>query len=303
MNINLPVVFSDQSTKLDYLPTFLFTHYLDNLFNTYNICKYDYDNIIEHYFLEINVYDLTYKISNNFYTKILHCQEPIIIIPINLQFINMIEDNTTDNTILIGHANLIIIDKIKGVIELFEPHGTNFNHVNNLQYNTELLIEKTIKNIFPLYNHFVFHNVFTYCYLLPGVQGDDSYCLAWTLLLLELKILNPTVETSELLNIIRKMGYNNAIDYIRRYIFKIESTHTINLKKTSEYPVYILNLQLTDIIDKSQLYKRIFKLLNLYKQNVKLNNIKNNHIIFRELSYYMNIPDFNTLLIKFFKKF
>lgn len=303
MNINLPVVFSDQSTKLDYLPTFLFTHYLDNLLDNYNICKYDYDNIIEHYFLEINVYDLTYKISNKFYTKLINCQEPIIIVPINLQFINMIENNTTTSNILVGHSNLIIIDRIKGVIELFEPHGANFKHSNKLQYNTELLIEKTIKNILPQYNDYVFRNIFTYCYLLPGVQGDDSYCLAWTLLLIELKILNPTIETSELLNVIRKMGYNNAIDYIRRYIYKIESTHTIDLKDTSEYPIYILNLKLTDILDKSQLYKRIFELLNLYKQNVKLNNIKNNHIILRELSYYMNIPDFNTLLIKFFKTF
>jgi hypothetical protein len=88
----------------------------------------------------------------------------------------------------IGHTNVVVYDKIKCVINLFEPHGKEFMGYNPLKIDISGIIHYYINELF---------NVKATLFKVSGLQGKQNsvypnagHCTAWSLLFVELEDLN-----------------------------------------------------------------------------------------------------------------
>jgi len=300
----------------------IFVNYINRLFkNRKSVCSINTDTINQH-FIEIDVVDLTYKMSNNFYHQLNKCKSKnvrFIMIPINLRLPNTFENNLIDFKTT-GHSNIIIIDNHNFTIELFEPHGKEYyGHLHyNLLFDIEKLIYTVILSILPTESAFyTFVNVYESCPYL-GIQKDDSFCLAWSLFLAELKLLNPNINTTYIVTIISSWSRDFSINYIKKYIGYIETLNLQNNKLISAFSDYSINLNLSDIINPELIKQRILYLLNTYT-NIN-NEIKYNYIfsspfsenkknpvlklkeklIFNELTSYQTLPEFHNIFLNYF---
>ena len=175
------------------------------------------------------------------------------------------------------HANIIIFDKTRGILERFEPYG-------KLPYleSDELdeMIEKEIGKYFSDYlkkkkkkleyfsrtksmNDVSFQTISKDEELPVRKYGDPvGYCLAWTFWYLEMRIKNPDIHPRKLIKksveLINKKGKSiySFIDFIRNYASKLDS-----LKN---------NLLLDSGIEKYYLYNMV---LNQNNQNKLLKNM------------------------------
>ena len=105
------------------------------------------------------------------------------------------------------HANLLIIDLEKRIIERFEPYG-------EIYYSSTLMIDTTLNDELAIPNNLKYISIQPY----PGFQtksneldvknrsqGDpDGFCLAWCFLFLELKLELEELESIEIIKIINK---------------------------------------------------------------------------------------------------
>ena len=309
--IEIPDVSKFQPTPRTFLNADIFTNYIDFLLVFHNVCKFN-SGVVDHYFLEIDITTLMYKISNDFYINMSLCHNRYIIIPIHLRVPNT--DRTLDYT-TVGHSNFVIIDRKSKIIELFEPHG-----VGLMGIDTDTVIETTIHNIFPVYSSFNFTNMSSLCY--AGIQGDNNLCLAWSLLLIDIKLLNDDIDSPYIISLIKSMGENVDL-YLRKYIGGIEQ-FPLQPKTFSEYQTghVIKNdniLRLHDVIPHTVILGRINTLLSEYQQVVyDINLIRlfetdiydektkslqlESKLILQELMIYNDFPDFNNILLDFFKK-
>ena len=264
-NLKYPNVNNYNQTTEFLLNTGIFVNYINKLFkNRKSVCSFT-PNTIEQHFIQIDVLNLTYKISNNFHHYLDSCYKKntrFFIIPINLRFPNTFENETNQQTV--GHSNLIIIDNQNSTIEFFEPHGVQYyGEVHKqLLYDTEKLIEKVILNILPSqFSLYTFTNVYKVCPYV-GIQQNDEFCLAWSLFLVELKLLNPNMETSYIVTIISSWNREFTLDYIKKYIGYIETLNLPN-KIPMAFPYHYINLHLSDIINPELIKQRIIYLLIL----------------------------------------
>jgi hypothetical protein len=88
----------------------------------------------------------------------------------------------------IGHTNVVVYDKIKCVINLFEPHGKEFMGYNPLKIDISGIIHYYINELF---------NVKATLFRVSGLQGKQNtlfpnagHCTAWSLLYVEFKDFN-----------------------------------------------------------------------------------------------------------------
>lgn len=169
---------------------------------------------------------LSFKLSND---------SRFIIIPLGIEIESM------------SHANMIIIDKEKKIIERFEPNGQNYPR--NLNYNPELL-DSILKNIFSqILVDYKYNNPKQY---LPTVGfqmletlddnkcakiGDpNGFCAIWCVWWTEQKISNPDIESSELAyKLINQIKISNKSfkNLIRNYSQKVINIRDDILKKYS----------------------------------------------------------------------
>lgn len=92
-----------------------------------------------------------------------------------------------------GHANAIFIDKTNKKIELFEPHGSDFEF--ELINTINELLQKAFSTLLPDYT---FVPSTTICpFLGPQSKSKDKYCLTWSMLYLKYRLkypeMNPTI--------------------------------------------------------------------------------------------------------------
>jgi hypothetical protein len=323
--LSAPDVRNYKETSLKSLPSNIFVNYIDILLNTHSelVCNIDLPNINE-YFIEINVTNLTYKISNNFLLFLKSCTKELFIIPINLRFPSTFE--TTQNPYINtdGHSNIVIIDNKYQTIEFFEPHGIQYNG-SNILYNIQLIIENVMTEVLPLESRFyTFKNVYSQCPYF-GVQTNDSLCLAWSLLFIELRLINRKYLAEDIINIITtKLLDKKALTlqvYLSKYIsYVLDKINKLLSSKQNyqSYPSnYLFNLNLNDIIvNPQQIRNRILLLLVEYndislqiKMDTILNNTNDNieirknkrKIIFNELISYKNLEEFQDIFLNYFE--
>ncbi|NDC95790.1 hypothetical protein EB118_21500 [bacterium] len=298
-------------TSLNYLTEDIFVQYLDILFKRKlgkHVCSTKLLSSNE-YFIKIDITNLLINVSNKLLDKFREClldpRTNYFIIPIHLRFPVYYQHNddtvstfdTADTTM--GHSNTVIINKGNREIELFEPHGEYFKG-HPIQINTNLLIKSTLNKLLPFTQDFTFKNAFQECgYLAP--QTSDSYCLAWTLMYIELKLLNNDFTTEEVFTLFNKVfdSEKQKVTYIKRYISYLKTQiDNYNIKPTSSYPDYYYPLrQLDPFVNNVHLKLRIVGLLYIYR---KLENNNKRKVILNELIGYKNYTKFEDIFYNFF---
>jgi hypothetical protein len=150
-------------------------------------------------------------------------------------YFSFIIDKKTENSI--SHANIVIIDLHKKTIERFEPYGY-IRKVNNEIHPIDVIFENKLLKILELTD---------FKYLAPfdispkiGLQFKaDAYggmCVTFTMLYLQLRIMNPDIIQNELINYLLKKSKKELITLVLRYAKFVE----ITLKKY-DYQIYTHN--------------------------------------------------------------
>ena len=319
-----------------YLPTYdmalnddVFVSYINKLFMTYNkkICSVQLKELNQ-YFIEINVTDVTYKLSENFRNKLKVCAEEnidILILPITLCYPNVYDLDSKQKFKTVKHSNVVIIDNINQKIEYFEPHGITYKGYV-LQFDTEKLIRSflsSIMDIIPIqFFSYEFKNVFDSCPYMSVQRNMDTFCLAWSLLFIELKILNRLVSANDIIMNITLLDDTILLDYIKKYVSYVKSTFKSAPNIRDAYPELqiqqydtnindFVDMSINDIVDKNVLIERIQKLIEEFKktdlailvknldieENPQVKELKRKRkLIFNELASYSNFTDFYNLL-------
>jgi hypothetical protein len=149
-----------------------------------------------------------------------------IIIPIRIISFN------TKGTI--GHTNVVVYDKIKCVINLFEPHGKEFMGYNPLKIDISGIIHYYINELF---------NVKATLCKVKGLQGKQNsvypnagHCTAWSLLFVELEDLNFLNEKDPVFldNFIRKY-----ITLVKNSCTKLKLVQNIESKNITKIKINI----------------------------------------------------------------
>jgi hypothetical protein len=299
--------------NLDALPTNIYVNYIDVLLLKYKnlVCNTTNISRLSEYFIEIDVANLTFKFSEHFKILLNNCKstkKQIYIIPIHLRFPTTFETNGNPDFITQGHSNTVIIDNKYHTIEFFEPHGGVYK--GGLPFDTEKIIKHVLSYIFPSRTErYVFENVYSRCPSL-GVQKNDNMCLAWSLLFIELRLMNRKWLASDIIIDISDL----SLDYLQRYLtYVMTQLNQTNIKNTFySYPeTKIFGLSLNDVIPTEILTIRIKNLLEQYdflSQLLSLHLVEplefqnKRKIVFNELISYRNFDSFHDILINHFDK-
>jgi hypothetical protein len=179
---------------------------------------------------------------------------------------NLINKNTSDKlyTIIflslkyenLLHANLLIYNHKRKIIERFEPYGKCYNiNIDNI-LEEELTWNTNYKYIKP--NNYLPYSGFqtisdenNITNLKPGDFG--GFCLAWCIWYIETKLLNPTLNSSLLVRkLINKLNNQNIKynEYIRIYADKINNNRISYLNKIGINNKYVNNIYYSDNINK-----------------------------------------------------
>ena len=312
--MDFPVII-ESNNKMEILNTEVFTQYLDLLFQKEykdrSVCSTNLVALNE-YFMEVNISEGTYKISNYLLTLYHQCQMRNVrffIMPIYLIFPQIY--NGTEYSILqsTGHSNAIIIDTELKIIEWFEPHGEVYTGHLFLTFNTEKIIKYILNEIFPgILNEnfpgteqvYKFKNALASCsYLAPQRDNRDTYCLGWSLLYIELKLLNPMLSSDIIFKLFDEKFNTNEkkLIYIQQYIIYVENSVKQAVSKLHSLYKKGIAFNFDDIIiNTNKLEERIILLLQLYKNETNLNKRSG---IFYELMGYSKYSSFHNLLFVF----
>jgi len=290
----------------------ILSRYIDILLNrnSRNICKFDIDT--EEYYIDIDVFKTSYRVSDLLRIALDKCRKlekkkRFYLLPIALRFPTRIEDNL--NSYISGHFNVIVIDNLYQTIEFFEPHGEIYNGGHLV--DTEKVIKYVINEMLPEISDYVFTNSSNVC--LKGFQKNDRYCVAWGLLFIELRLLNPSFLSQDIINIFSNF-LSMEPSYIEKYITFIYSQVSYLPEKKSSLKKNIYNLSIDNIINPSDIELRIKSLVyslkkiqyNINQYNIQyslesildvndiiINNLKNSRkIIFNELVQYKEYNNF-----------
>jgi len=124
-----------------------------------------------------------------------------------------------------GHSNIIIIDNFKKTIERFEPYGHTYITENS---------SKMIKNIDNKFNSLLkILNLNDYKYLSPidispkiglQIKADfyDGMCSIYSLIYLQLRLMNPDIDQIVIINYLKSKEKNNILDIILKYTRYVE---------------------------------------------------------------------------------
>jgi len=303
------------------LNDWLFSDYFDNLFLNFifyaqwDYCFLHYDNI-EEYFLRINLSNLKFIISNNTVNQIKSCikNKKIIILPIRLDLLEIqldynisYPDHQEEKSFHNAHSNLLIIDSQNEIIEFFEPHGIILQHTYSNIINLQESIENFLKYTFDI--DYTFVNIANICPI--GLQAYQSYinpnaghCLVWSAYLITVRLMNAHYKeisydktTSQTLNeILINHFSNNADQIIRQFFSYIESCINITSRPYSSTRDSTYNL-LNYIQDTRTIEDRLRHLIRTYFVNAFFYH-RDFKIIFREITSYKNLPNFDTIFVE-----
>ena len=169
--------------------------------------------------LYIHLFDYSVmKIPNNFAEIVNGCNKRFVIINVNVLLHPKINRNQSGVIVDIkfesGHANLMIIDKLKKEIEYFEPHGGLYNCIDKIGN----IIIDILKN--DKYRYFCESDYLPF----TGVQNIESvminnsidranpggFCATWSILYAYIRLSNHKLDRKYVVeNIIKYVIYNN----------------------------------------------------------------------------------------------
>ena len=131
-----------------------------------------------------------------------------------------------------GHANLLIIRPRFYVVEWFEPHGSNYQGSESETKIIQNLVQQSVNDFVDQLNNkyqssfkssefnsitlrkFKLVSPDVLCPL-DGVQKIDNYCMLWMFYVLIEIIKNPYDDTSEIIDYLIKLPYNERIANIK----------------------------------------------------------------------------------------
>jgi hypothetical protein len=127
-----------------------------------------------------------------------------------------------------SHANIIIIDLSKKIIERYEPYGKKTKNKESEDFG--YLIDYKFKNVLLKY-----FNLDDYEYLSPidispelGMQSKaNAYkgmCVTYCLAYLQLRIMNPDISQKDIVSYFMKKSVNKLKDIILKYAKYVENT-------------------------------------------------------------------------------
>jgi hypothetical protein len=219
----------------------IFYLYLFNKYKTNCLVTQKYEDSIPEIKIFIDKDDepnINNEPLNHLAKKIVNCilrNERIIIIPLSLKITIMGETS--------GHANLLIYRNNTRELEHFEPHGADFQGVNE---DTQLLVNERLekdlnylveniniklneKSLLPI-KLLRAHEV---CPRLEGVQAleeesrlpklpiePDGYCVAWSMFFVEMCLKNPEIPSEQIYRAIldERVKHGSNRDYFKKMI-------------------------------------------------------------------------------------
>lgn len=223
----------ENESASDFLSLDLFTKFLNYIEKTQKVksCYANSHLINEH--IIINFVELKYYLPHDYDEKLNRCTNvDYIIIPISLVYNNY------------SHYNIVIINNKKKTFEYFEPIGDQRFH-QNPYFEVEAHIYEIITLILRESKNYKFVNAHVGCPIGlqkrqmdeilnqegPKLENGQMYgyhglCVAWCLLIVHLRILNPDVNIDYITkNLLEKPELNK---YIRQYVYLIETTKLNN---------------------------------------------------------------------------
>jgi len=146
------------------------------------------------------------------------------------------------------HVNMIIIDLYKNTIERFEPYGF-INEYEEKKIND--VIKNRLLGILEL-EDFKYLNPLDISPKIGPQKKIDAYngmCVTYTMLYLQLRLMNPDIIQKQLVNYLVKMNKKNLINLVLRYAKFIELT-----LKNNEYQIFENNKYISKKWIKKQEY-------------------------------------------------
>jgi hypothetical protein len=239
---------NDLYKKHKSLKPFVGNAYFQTLFFLYLFKKYKTNCLITRNLNELNVPELVIIIDSTFsdinnksredfikqFTKCVSNNEPIIIIPINIQI--QISEPAT------GHANMLIYRNNTRELEHFEPHGYKFGGFTTHSYTNKIsdFIKNYLKELVELTNielhkkelpNIKLLEAHDVCPRLIGLQSlenetrlpllpiePEGYCSAWSMFFAEMCLKNPEIPSAQIYNaMLDKTKFQNK-NYLRKVI-------------------------------------------------------------------------------------
>lgn len=290
-NVIFPNVSKFKPNKdINFLHEKYFTNFIDFLNINYNsVCNYSFVNLLDYYII-VNLTNLEYNYSpflKNSINKCIDESNGKLFIPIKL---------ITRNG---GHSNVIIIDLNEKMLYFFEPHGEQYGGSISKFINIENKIYNIIKEIFPNLNEFKVSNVFDKCSL--GIQTrqglarrnktSGGFCLGWSLLFINLIIINPNISINNIKSFFDKISPDKLNTYINKYVVYVTS------KSHNILPKLNIHMMLTNNIILSKNEFDLIKNAIKYELEVNYSNVIGFSNEIFDLFY--RFPFYNDLYFKY----
>jgi len=250
-------ILSENESESNILPINLFTNFLNYIEKTQNVKSCYANSHLINEQIVINFKELKYTIPYDYSEKLHKCKNvDYIIIPISLVYSDY------------SHYNIVIINNKKKTFEYFEPIGDQRIHLLpyfEVEAHIYGIVNWILKNSVKQYK---FINAHLGCPMglqkkqmsvfeesLQGQYGPKlengkmygyyGLCVAWCLLIIHLRILNPNENINDITSELIK---NQELHkYIRQYVHLIENTSYNNPRKYIKQNIYDLKLTKNEI--------------------------------------------------------
>jgi hypothetical protein len=174
-----------------------------------------------------------------------------------------------------AHVNLIIYRPFKKIVERYEPHGQETGWGDNIY--SEFDLNKQLKELFeqrvqPIMKEYtpVYRTPYEICpnkngfqgieNLLPHNKKEAGYCQMWTMFLMETILLNPTLNTQNIMEECIQIGKNDPTYFknlIRGYTQQIAREIKLYLKQikvdigTEGAHNALVNINIEDLVNET----------------------------------------------------
>ncbi|NDD53115.1 hypothetical protein EBZ39_04410 [bacterium] len=305
--VRIPFVQNLRPTSLKFLTEDIFVTYLDVLFKkkiSKHVCSRKLIASNE-YFVKLDIPSLIVNVSKTLMSRFNECalddSKKYFIVPLHIRFPSYytVSDRVSD-TQTIGHANTVLVDRTRKEIELFEPHGQFFKG-HPVSLDTQAMIKEIVTRVLPFTQDYVFKNVFSTCESLAP-QKDDLYCLAWTLLYIELRLLNGNLDSSTVFGGFHEYfnTQSQKLNYIKRYITFVKGqiekypSREHNMYPDYDFPISHLD---TFVVNPADFKVRLIGLMYLYSSS---QDTLQRQQILNELLSYRKHSRFDDTFFNFF---
>jgi len=230
-------------------------------------------NIYTEVFYELVPYLILWKNKNEYYLDKhlnIYIQNALKDSKIRFIFLKLTIISSHNST----HANILLFDKQKKILERFEPYGV-IPYLDNGELDE--YIKKHFKKIFNKFTYLgpkdTMNNI---SFQIISNDANDNvkklgdplgYCLAWTYWYIELRLKNPDIKPNILIkkaiDKIRngKANKNIFIDFIRNYANKLDQMKNKLLLKAGLKKNQIYDMILTDR-ERKMVIKKLVSILN-----------------------------------------